>query len=228
LSFLANQKARGLQVESVGALPYELFSLAHGHVAYGLQYGSTQVLMTGAELIGTVISVLGVGILALVAWWRFSGRLDTAAPGDVALTVVLVMVATSRVYSPQFNIWIIGVAAAALVSTRTRMTTVARIVIGVSVLAQVIYPWFPFDLTDGNPPVVAAQCLRIIGLLIATGLALRALATPGHPDRPDHPNNGPGLDAEGHSEGHSSEGLALEARDEPGMGARGQRSTGSR
>ena len=79
LSFLANQQARGLQVESVGALPYELFSLIGGDVAFGLKYGSIQVLMSGAETVGLALTVLGLALFALLGWWRLSGRLESTS-----------------------------------------------------------------------------------------------------------------------------------------------------
>ncbi len=177
LSFLGNQKSRGLQVESVGALPYEIYSLTSGQVAYGLQYGSVQVLMRGAELVSTAIVVLGVLLLALIAWWRLSGRLDDVPPGDVALAVVLVSVATSRVYSPQFNIWIVGVCAAALLSAESRMRRVAALLIGVCVLTQWIYPWDPYGLVEADPKGVIVQGLRITGLVLASFWAMRAIGS---------------------------------------------------
>ena len=73
LSFLANQQARGLQVESVGALPYEVFTLLGGEVEFGLKYGSIQVLMGGAETVGLVLTLIGLALFALIAWWRLSG-----------------------------------------------------------------------------------------------------------------------------------------------------------
>ena len=175
LSFLGNQKARGLQVESTGALPYELWTLVGGHMHSGLEYGSYQVLMSGAQTLGTVITLSGLALLALMAWWRLRGRLESIASGDVAVTVVLITVATSRVYSPQYNTWIVAVLAAALLTRRTRLLGVAAILVAVSLITQLVYPWFPYDLMDGNPPIVAVQCLRIIGLIVATALAFRAI-----------------------------------------------------
>jgi len=180
LSFLGNQRARGLQVESTGALPYELWTLVGGRMHSGLEYGSYQVLMAGAQLLGTVLTLTGLALLALIAWWRLRGRLESVSPGDVAVTVVLVTVATSRVYSPQYNTWIIAVLAAALLSRRTRLRRVAVILAGVSLITQLVYPWFPYDLMDGNPPIVAVQCLRIIGLVVATVLAFRAIWPSNH------------------------------------------------
>jgi len=175
LSFLGNQRARGLQVESTGALPYELWALVAGRMKSGLEYGSYQVLMPGAEIVGSVVFAIGLLVTALIAWWRFRGRLDSVSVGDMALTVVLVSVATSRVYSPQYNIWLIAVAAVALLDPNSRMRRVVALVMATSILTQVIYPWFPFDLTDGNPPVVIVQALRIIALVAAAVLALRAI-----------------------------------------------------
>jgi hypothetical protein len=181
-SFLGNQRARGLQVESTGALPYELFALIRGPLRSGLEYGASQVLMPGAEIVGTAVFVVGLMLTALIAWWRFSGRLDSTPVGDVALTLVLVTIATSRVYSPQYNVWIVAVTAAALVSPRSRMKRVAAILIAASILTQVVYPWFPFDLTDGNPPVVAVQALKIVAIVSATAMALREILVPGPAD----------------------------------------------
>lgn len=179
--FLGNQRARGLQVEATGALPYELFALVRGPMKSGLEYGSYQVLMPGAELVGTTLFAAGLLLTALIAWRRFTGRLDGVPVGDIALTLVLVSVATSRVYSPQYNVWIIAVAAAALLSARSRMRTVATLVVAVSIFTQVIYPWFPYDLMDGNLPVVIVQALRIGALAAATVLALRVIFTSSPP-----------------------------------------------
>lgn len=179
LSFLANQQARGLQVEAVGALPYELWTLVGGEAVFGLQYGSIQVLMSGVEWVGLAMTAIGLALLALLAWWRLSGRLEDARPGDVALTVMLVSVATSRVYSPQFNVWLVGLAAVAMLDRASRLRTPVVLVIAVSLLTQVVYPWSATQLVTADTVTILVQALRIMGLLAATGLALLAvLRTP--------------------------------------------------
>jgi len=172
LSFLANQQARGLQVESVGALPYVAFQLFGGEVAFGLEYGSIQVLMNGTEAVGLAITVVGLVLLALVAALRLFGRLEPVPPGDVALAVMLVSVATSRVYSPQFNVWLIGIAAVAVLDRASRMRPAVGTLIAVCLLTQVVYPWSATQLVTGEFVAIAAQSLRIVGLLAATVLAL--------------------------------------------------------
>jgi len=176
LSFLANQRDRGLQVESTGALPYLLFSLVGGHVQTALTYGSIQVLMSGAEPVGTMLTVVGLMVIALIAWWRLRGRLEDVPAGDIALTVMLVSVATSRVYSPQFNTWLIGLTAAALLASRTRLTQVAITVITLSLLTQIVYPWSATQLVHGGAFVIVVQSMRIILLVAATVVAVATIA----------------------------------------------------
>lgn len=175
LSFLANQQARGLQVESVGALPYEVASLLGADVAFGLKYGSIQVLMGGTEAVGLALTLVGLALLALLGWRRLSGRLEHIAPGDVAVTVMLVSVATSRVYSPQFNVWLVGLAAVALLDPRSRIRVVVALIVAVSLLTQVVYPWSATQLVTAEPGAIIAQALRIAALLAALVLSLRAV-----------------------------------------------------
>lgn len=180
LGFLANQQARGLQVESVGALPYEVFTLLGGDVEFGLKYGSIQVLMSGAETVGLVLTLIGLALFALLAWWRLSGRLEDVPPGDVALAVMLVSVATSRVYSPQFNVWLIGITAVMLLDPRTRLRRAAAVVVVVSVLTQVVYPWSATQLVTGDPLTIVVQGLRVVGIVAATVMALLAMRGRSH------------------------------------------------
>lgn len=184
LSFLANQQARGLQVEAVGALPYEVHAALGGEVAFGLKYGSIQVLMSGAETVGLVLTAIGLLVFGLLVWWRLSGRMEDARPGDVALAVMLVSVATSRVYSPQFNVWLVGLAAAAVLDRSSRQRVAVVLVIAISLLTQVVYPWSATQLVTGDAFTVTVQALRVLGLLVATVFALRAVLTRPRIDAP--------------------------------------------
>lgn len=172
LSFLSNQQSRGLQVESVGALPYAVWSLLGNEVAFRYQYGSIQVDMAGAETVGLLLTGIGVVALGGLLVARLAGRLEHAAPGDVALAVMLVSVATSRVYSPQFNVWLVGLAAVALLDSRSRLRTVVTVVVVVSLLTQVVYPWSATQLVTGDAFTIAVQALRIAGVLAAAVMAV--------------------------------------------------------
>jgi hypothetical protein len=175
MSFVGNQQARGLQVESIGALPYEVHTLLGGTVAFGLKYGSIQVLMSGTEAVGAALSIAGLVLMGLVAWWRLSGRLDAVPPGDVALAVMLASVATSRVYSPQYNVWLVGIAAAALLDPATRQRAAVGLVIAISLVTQIVYPWSATQLVTGEVTGIGAQAVRVVLLITAVVLGLRAI-----------------------------------------------------
>ena len=175
LSFLSNQQSRGLQVESVGALPYTVWSLLGNDVAFRYQYGSIQVDMAGAETVGLLVTGVGVVVLGGLLGAGLAGRLEATAPGDVALAVMLVSVATSRVYSPQFNVWLVGLAAVALLDSRARLRTTVAIVSVVSLLTQIVYPWSATQLVTGDAFTITVQALRIIGLLVAATLGVVAI-----------------------------------------------------
>ena len=175
-TFLANQGARGLQLESVGALPYLLLAKLNGYPApTRYEYGSIQVVMPGTATVGLALTMVGGVVIAVIAWRRLRGRLDHVAPGDIALAVILVAVATSRVYSPQFDIWLVGLAAVALLDRATRATGPAVLVLGLAAVTQVVYPWRMDELIAGDPLTVAVQSLRIVALVVAAGWALFAL-----------------------------------------------------
>lgn len=176
LSFLHNQEARGLQLESVGALPYVLTRFLEGeHLPTGLRYGSIQILLPGTETVGLAITGVGILVFAIVAWLRLAGRLEDVPAGDIGLALVLVSVATSRVYSPQFNTWLVGLAAAALLARSSRMLGPAVLVVVVSLITQVVYPWRMSQLIEGDGLSTWLQTARIAGLVAATVWALVAI-----------------------------------------------------
>ncbi len=176
LSFLHNQGARGLQLESVGALPYLIRARLTGtHLPTGLRYGSIQVIAAGTERVGLIVTVVGVVALGAVVYLRLRGRLEAVPPGDVALVAILVAVASSRVYSPQFDTWLVGVAAVAMLDRASRMVGPTVLVVVVSLVTQVVYPWRMSQLVLDDPLTTWLQAVRIVLLLVATGWALWAI-----------------------------------------------------
>ncbi|MBC3842825.1 DUF2029 domain-containing protein [Streptacidiphilus sp. 4-A2] len=115
-SFLSEQGSRGIEIES---LPGSLLLAArhfgyHGSIHY--LYGSYQV--SGAYVHGLAKVALGLTVLGFLwlLWWRLRARNWSAATtADAALTAMLVFVTTSRVISPQYFIWLLGLAAVCLV-----------------------------------------------------------------------------------------------------------------
>jgi hypothetical protein len=144
--FLDHQNGRGLQKEAVAATPWQLREVVTGTPVPELtRFGSHEV---GSDLADSVSQALTVAaLLALLAaalWWLARDRAiragaeqlrDLALARDFAFTVVLLFVVTSRVLSPQFMIWLVGMAAVVLSSKRTRLLRPALVVVAAAIIS---------------------------------------------------------------------------------------------
>jgi hypothetical protein len=183
VSFLGEQGERGLQLESVGALPFVIAGALGQQQEVVLRYGAFEIVMPGATTAGLVITALGLGLIGVIALQRLRGRLESVAPGDVALALVLVSVATSRVFSPQYSVWIIGVAAAASVDRRSRLRTVTVLLVVMAALTSVIFPWLYGSLIETTWYAACVQMARIGLLLTCTIAAVAVVLAPHAVDR---------------------------------------------
>lgn len=170
VSFLGEQRERGLQIESVAALPY----LLAGRTETTLRYGAFEIGVDGAATAGLALTAAGAVVIVAIGALRLLGRLESVPGGDVVLALVLVSVATSRVFSPQYGTWIIAVAAAALADPRTRMRRVTWWLLGMTALTQAVFPWAYGSLLDATGYAVALQAARI-AILVGCTVAACAL-----------------------------------------------------
>lgn len=163
--FLGGQGNRGLQVESVGALPFLIANAWVGGVDMEYRYGSMEVAAAGAGVVATVVTVvalLGFGWI-IVSWLR--GRLERLPAADVAFTIVLFSVVVSRVFSPQYSIWLLGLGTLCLVTPGSRVRVPVWLVAAAALLTQILYPSGYGWLLAGDPGLVAIQVVRI-GLVV--------------------------------------------------------------
>lgn len=157
MGFLANQGDRGLQIESIAATPWRLREIVTGTPSPVVQrFGTNEI---GSDLGDAISKMLDLAaILALagaVAWWWARdraisrGRSDLGDPDlarDFVFVVVLLFVVTSRVLSPQFMIWLVGLSGVVLCSTRTRLARPAAMVAVAVILSAGLYdPASSFD-----------------------------------------------------------------------------------
>jgi hypothetical protein len=80
---------------------------------------------------------------------------DIALARDFVFTVVLLQIVVSRVLSPQFMIWVIGLAAVVLSSKSTRLARPAWIALGAVALTTGIYI-APANMAIRNVTLVVA------------------------------------------------------------------------
>ncbi|MGB7979966.1 MAG: glycosyltransferase 87 family protein [Candidatus Nanopelagicales bacterium] len=176
-SFLGNGEARGLQTESVAALPFVWARMFLGRdgIPEAFRYGSSEVGVPLADAIAPwLIPLTAVGLLALIVA-RALGRLDHAPVADIAFVAIVWLMVTSRVLSPQYNVWLVGMVALVWAAGSARMRRVIVPVAITALAAQALYPFAYIDIIDGGFIGTAVQTTRIVALVWALVLAVRAL-----------------------------------------------------
>ena len=170
-SFIGGQRSRGLQIESVGALPYQLWNAGPGNVSSAFQFGAIEVVASGTSIVSLFITLVGVALLGTIFFWRVTGRLNSANPADIALLAVLISIVTSRVLSPQYMVWVFGLLAVSAFSPQRNFKKISILICISAGIGQVIYPWWYLSLQQGGVHAVAAHAIRILTLLWATAIA---------------------------------------------------------
>lgn len=175
LSFLNSQGARGLQIESVGALPYQIWNAGPGSVASAVQFGAIEIIAPRTGLVSLVLTLIGVSLIGIVAFWRVTGRLTKSEPADIALAVVLISIISSRVLSPQYMVWVFGLLAISAFRPQHDFRKILILISISAALGQLIYPYWYESFIEGNKYIVAAHTIRILTLIWATVIMWRNL-----------------------------------------------------
>ncbi len=177
-SFFDNQDVRGLEVESVGATPWYARETITGTPPPAVARDGTQEIGSGlADAVAVVLKWLGLLILIAAALWWLArerairrGRLDLAeatVSRDFLFTVVLLQIVVSRVLSPQYMIWLVGLSAVILTAGTRRMARPAWVVIGAVVITAGLYQ-APANMIIRNLALVVAgvdAAIAMFGLL---------------------------------------------------------------
>ena len=179
-----SQSNRGIEVESVLASPFMVASWFGYPVKVVHLYGAFQIAGPGISAVSSFAELLSVVGLGVVLWWRlmrFRPRCWT--PGlmyDTAFTVVLVLVVTSRVLSPQYLIWLLGLAAVVLTEhgPMRRGTVLARpacLVVCCVLVTQIEFPLLFGEVMGAQFWGTMLVAVRNLVLVVACVQSLRAL-----------------------------------------------------
>jgi Glycosyltransferase family 87 len=166
-TFLDNQDVRGLQVEAVGSMPWHLRQAVTGRTAVTVQRdGALEIGSALADKVAVVLKWLGLAALVAAALWWLArdrairrGRLDLAEAAisiDFVFTVVLLQVVVSRVLSPQYMVWLVGLSAVVLTAGTRRMARPGWLVVGAIVLTAGIYQ-SPVNMLARNMTLLIAS-----------------------------------------------------------------------
>ncbi|MFI7411792.1 glycosyltransferase 87 family protein [Streptomyces sp. NPDC049627] len=175
-AFLTFQRDRGTEVESLGAL---VFHVARHHGWDGqvlLNYGSVEFLGPYVDAVSTAaLALSGLAFGWLLLWRLRARRFEAHTLADAAFVAVLMFTTTSRVISPQYLVWLVGLAAVCLCFRGSRMRLPVGLVLAASFVTVLEFPvWFA-HVVASDTLGVTLLFLRNGLLVLATLLAARAL-----------------------------------------------------
>ncbi|MFF5896376.1 glycosyltransferase 87 family protein [Streptomyces argenteolus] len=175
-AFLTFQRDRGLEIESLGALVF------HGARQFGwegrveLRYGSMEFAGPYVALVSTLALALSVLAFGWLLLWRLRARTFAVhTPADAAFTAVLLFTVTSRVISPQYMVWPLGVAAVCLVFRGSRTALPACLVLVATGVTLLEFPLGFAHVVASDGEGVALMAVRNGLLVAATLIAARRL-----------------------------------------------------
>ncbi|MCX3062378.1 glycosyltransferase 87 family protein [Streptomyces beihaiensis] len=170
MAFLTFQRDRGTEVESLGSLVFHVARQFGWQGSVRLNYGSVEFLGPYVHLVSTVAQVLTVVAFAWLVLWRVRARAwEPSTTADAALTAVLLFTTTSRVISPQYMVWLVGLAAVCLLYRGSRMTLPTYLVLAATFVTFLEFPiWFG-DVVTSDVRGVTLLLIRN-GLLVAASL----------------------------------------------------------
>ncbi|WP_125186401.1 hypothetical protein [Corynebacterium bovis] len=182
LSPLGYQSDRGLQVESVAATPFVVLSAVFPGT-WSISYAASKsfeitgpgvTVATGLTTVLTVLLVLAVLAAAVAHLLRDTWTPDSAVAFSAVL--VLLLIVTNKVFSPQYLIWLaplIAVALHRLPGRRTRFLAAGLLVL--AALTTVVYPLCYDTLVYGDTAPFPAVVLlaRNVGVVVLTVVAVR-------------------------------------------------------
>lgn len=176
-NFLNNQSSRGLQVESIAASPFVLAKFLGKNVEYPFQYGSLEVNAQFASQIAVMLNLLTIIVFAVILVLNYQNRLNYLNIVDKSLVIVMISISLSRVFSPQFWVWIGGLAALALINKETKLKKVIILLTISAFLTQLIYPGQYIQLLSGDFFATLLQLTRVTlfvwALIMGTKLLLK-------------------------------------------------------
>ncbi|OXS35975.1 glycosyltransferase family 87 protein [Streptomyces sp. XY006] len=199
-AFLTFQRDRGTEVESLGALVFHVARQFGWEGEVRLNYGSIEFLGPYVKEVSTgALFLTGAAFGWLVLWRLLARRFEEHTLADAAFVAVLMFTTTSRVISPQYMVWLVGLAAVCLYFPGSRMRVPVALVLVACFVTVLEFPLYFASVVASDGLGVTLLFLRN-GLLVAAALiAARALwrATVPHtlpaprPARPTVPGETP-------------------------------------
>ncbi|MGW3205149.1 glycosyltransferase 87 family protein [Streptomyces sp. NPDC001135] len=167
-AFLTYQRERGTEVESLGGLVFHAARYFGWPGEVLLNYGSVEFVGPHVDQVSAAALALTGAAFGWLLLWRL--RADLTAPptlADAAFTAVLLFTVTSRVISPQYLVWLIGLAAVCVSYRSSRMGAPALMVVAASFVTVLEFPL-------GFSHVVVSDRYGVLLMAVRNGLLVVA------------------------------------------------------
>ncbi len=187
VSPLTWQSDRGLQIESVPATPAMLAWALHpaAHSVEYSEYNAYEIYGPGvpwlleATSLLSVLMVLGTGLLWVRAW-RQGPAIRPEAVVWLCLAAVTAFMASSKVLSPQYLLWLLPLAAAGLTvaetrEARRRLLQWSAVLLAATAATHLVFPVFYISLvghTSTSLAVVVLLAVRNVMVVLLLVLAV--------------------------------------------------------
>lgn len=184
VSPLTYQGDRGLQVESILATPFAFLAVTNPggeHTVDYTDFKTFEVFGPGVETTASICSVLLLVVVAFAFGWAvwhfFRGGWSARLTVVWMIFIVIALIVTNKVFSPQYIVWLGPLVAVALiVLPRSKyLTSIAALTIVMAALGTVVYPFYYTDIFDlpansfiGIYALVLRNVLMLVTFVIST------------------------------------------------------------
>ncbi|MEU9995830.1 glycosyltransferase family 87 protein [Streptomyces sp. NPDC050848] len=174
--FLQQQGARGVQIESLGGTVLSLMRAAGLPIWVETRYGALEFAGEHVASVAQLSLMLTAAAFGWLMLWRGrASRWTEATPFDAALTAVLLFTVTSRVISPQYMVWLLGLGAVCLTSRHTTQRPVAWVLLAATAVTALAFPTYYLEVMQGSALGNTLMVLRNGLLLTAVVLSCHRL-----------------------------------------------------
>lgn len=171
-SVLGYHMDRGIQVESLWG---GLLFLAHklgSELFLGYTFGALHFAGDLADTFKTVATIASFAVLGIGTFLAFKGgsrdRAKTFA--EVCFVVLVLSLVTGSVFSPQFLLWLLAIAATVGCMTDSRLRPFLFVLVPIMALSQAIFPFLYNELLYAQDLPVTLLWIRN-GLVVIVGVA---------------------------------------------------------
>jgi hypothetical protein len=178
-SVIGYQTERGVQVESTWGLLLLVLSAFGLTVSVAYNFGAYHVASSLSRFLDTLSTLASAGAAAVVYWFTYRRveRGDVRAAASASFALISLLLAVAAVWSPQFLIWVIALAAVFMCARGDDSRRIAYVLAGAGIASQIAYPFAYADLLGANTALSALLLIRNLAVL-GLGVAVLTMMFP--------------------------------------------------